>query len=233
MARNTQLLSLIAKLRAETGRTQTVSVGVDEVENLKVILQRVQEQLYDDYEWPHMRVQRTVALAAGQRYYDFPTDLNMDRIQDIKLNYNSVYQKIQRGITLEDYSSFDSNATVPDRSSPALKWDSRDAGTGEQMEIWPIPSDNIQKIYFFGTKKLGNLIQESDTADLDDVLIVLYAAAEILARQGSKDAQAKLEQANKRLMTLKRNSTNNTRPVQIGLGRRNENNRGGIEIVVR
>jgi hypothetical protein len=56
MARNTQLLSLIAQLRAETGRTQQVNVGIDEVENLKQILQRVQIELYDDYDWPHLRV---------------------------------------------------------------------------------------------------------------------------------------------------------------------------------
>lgn len=218
MARNTQLLSLIAQLRAETGRSQEVSVGIDEAENLKVLLQRVQEQLYDDYEWPHLRVQKTVSLAAGQRYYDLPSGLNFDRIEDIKLKYNGVYQDLERGIDFDDYTAYDSNATTPERSNPAQKWDIRETGSSEQIEIWPIPSDNTQTLYFFGTKSLGNLIQEADTADLDDRLIVLFAASEILSRQKSADAKQKLQLAQQRLMTLRKNGISKRRTIQIGLG---------------
>lgn len=232
MARGKQLLSLIAQLRAETGRTQNVAVGVDEVENLKVILQRTQELLYEEYEWPHLRVQRTVSLVAGQRHYDFPTDLNFDRIQDAKLKYSGVYTDIERGILFDDYSIYDSNATTPERSFPTLKWDVRDTGSGEQMEVWPIPSQDAT-IYLFGTKKLGDLIQESDTADLDDRLIVLFAAAEILARQKSNDAKNKLSQAERRLMMLRRNSQSDSKMIQVGLGNRNQvTNRGKTTIVV-
>jgi hypothetical protein len=233
MARNTQLLSLIAQLRAETGRSQEVAVGIDEVENLKVVLQRVQEQLYDDYEWPHLRVQKTVSLAAGQRYYDLPSGLNFDRIEDIKLKYNGVYQDLERGIDFDDYTSYDSNATTPDRSNPAQKWDIRETGSSEQIEIWPIPSDNSQTLYFFGTKSLGNLIQESDTADLDDRLIVLFAASEILARQKSADAKQKLQLAQQRFMTLRKNSVNKRRTIQIGLGAfAKRNNLRGKNLIV-
>lgn len=232
MARKTQLLSLIAQLRAETGRTQTVSVGIDEVENLKEMLRRVQEQLYDEYDWPHLRVQKTISLAAGQRYYDLPTGLNFDRIEDVRLEYNDVYQGIDRGIELEDYSIFNSNATTPERSSPSLKWDIRYTGSTEQIEVWPIPNDNIQTLYFLGTQSLSDLIQESDRADLDDRLIVLYAAAEILARQESKDAQAKLEQANKRLATLRKNSIKKAPMIQMGLGRVRGTDRNKVKIVV-
>lgn len=232
MARNTQLLSLVAQLRAETGRTQNVAVGIDEADNLKEMLRRVQETLYDEYEWPHLRVEKKIDLAAGQRYYDMPAGLDFDRIEDIKLQYNSVYQEIERGIEFHDYSTFDSNATTPERSSPALKWDIRNTGASEQIEIWPIPSDNTQDLYFFGTKTLGALIQESDTADLDDRLIVLFAAAEILARQKSNDAQAKLELANKRLRTLMKNSVKKRRVSQVGLGSWNRRSRGRISITV-
>jgi len=219
MARGKQLLSLIAQLRAETGRSQSVAVGVDEVENLKVILQRTQETLYEEYEWPHLRVQKTITLAAGQRYYDMPAGLNFDRIQDVKLKYNNVYTHVERGIGFEDYSIFDSNAGTPERSFPTLKWDIRHTGSAEQVEVWPIPNQTAT-LYMFGTKILGNLIQESDTAELDDRLIVLFAAAEILARQKSNDAKIKLSQAEKRLMMLRRNSQGDSKTVQIGLGNR-------------
>jgi len=233
MARGKQLLSLIAQLRAETGRTQNVAVGVDEVENLKVMLQRTQELLYDEYEWPHLRVERTIDLTDGQRYYDFPTDLNFDRIQVVKLKYNNVYTDITRGIEFADFSSYDSNATSPEKSFPTLKWDIRETGSGEQLEVWPIPNQSA-KLYLFGTKKLGDLIQEADTADLDDRLIVLFAAAEILARQKSNDAKNKLSQAERRLMMLRRNSQADSPTIQVGLGNRGRrpSNSGKTVIVV-
>ncbi len=233
MARGTQLLSLIAQLKAETGRTQNVAVGVDEVENLKVILQRTQETLYEEHEWPHMRVQKTVALVAGTRYYDLPSGLNFDRIQDVKLRYNTVYTDLDNGICFDDYSIYDSNASTPERSFPTLKWDIRDTGSGEQLEFWPIPSQ-AETVYMFGTKTLGDLIQEADTADLDDRLIVLFAAAEILSRQKSNDAKVKLSLAERRLATLKRNAVGPTQPVQIGLGSRagDASNRNRTKVII-
>lgn len=232
MARGTQLTSLIAQLRAETGRTQNVAVGVDEVENLKVMLQRTQELLYEEYEWPHLRVQRTISLVAGSRYYDLPSDLNYDRIQDVKLKYNGVYTDVERGILFDDYSIYDSNAGTPDRSFPVLKWDIRHTGVREQVEAWPIPAENAT-LYMFGTKKLGDLIQENDRAELDDRLIVLFAAAEILSRQKSADAKNKQSQAERRLMMLRRNSQSDSKTVQVGLGNgRRPPNTGKTVIVV-
>ena len=233
MARGTQLLSLIAQLRAETGRSQDVSVGIDEVENLKVILQRTQEVLYEEYEWPHMRVQKTVALSTGQKNYDLPSGLNFDRIQDVKLRYNTVYTDIERGITFDDYSVFDSNASTPEQSFPVLKWDIRHTGSTEQLEFWPIPNQ-AATVYMFGTKTLGDLIQDADTAELDDRLIVLFAAAEILSRQKSNDAKVKLSLAERRLMTLRRNSQSDSKTIQIGLGNRavDQSNRNKTRVIV-
>lgn len=218
MVRGVQLSSLLAQLRAETGRVQSVSVGTSEADNLKHTLRRVQRQLYIKYDWSHMRVQRTIQLSAGQRYYDFPADLDFDNIESVKLEYNGIYIPLERGINIDDYSAFDSNAAVPDRSNPTQKWDVRDTGSGEQLEAWPIPSDNSQKIYLTGTKNLAPLVQESDRCDLDEDLIVLYAAAEILARQKSADAQAKLEMANNHLMDLMKRGKAGSKTIQVGLG---------------
>lgn len=233
MARNVQLTSLIAQLRAETGRTQNVAINTDEVENLKEVLRRTQETLYDEHDWKHLNVQRTITLSAGDRYYDLPADLNFDRIQEVKLKYNNVYTDVTKGIGFDDYSTYDSNADTPERSFPVLKWDIRDTGSAEQVEIWPI-TNQTAKLYMFGTKALGALIAGSDTCDLDDRLIVLFAAAEILARQKSNDAKIKLSQAEKRLATLKKNAVGPSEPVQIGLGNRRNNrpNSGKTTIVV-
>lgn len=230
MARGKTLLSLIADLRAETGRTQDVSVGIDELENLKVVLRRTQEILYDSYEWSFLSIQRSVDLANGQRYYDFPSDLNYDRIEKVSLKYNEVYIDIERGIGPREMNIYDSNDD--ERNTPTQRWDIRNTGSGEQLEVWPIPNTNVDRLYFWGTKKLGNLIQESDTADLDDRLIVLFAAAEILARQKSSDADAKFAVARERLSQLKKNDSKPSEMVQMGLGHRRSDHTRGVDRII-
>lgn len=229
MARGKQLTELVAQLRAETGRTQDVSIGTDEVENLKNLLRRTQEVLYDEYEWPFLRIEQSVILNTGQRYYDFPPLLDYDGIQIAKYKYGNKYVPIERGITFDDFSTYDSNSDQ--RSSPALKWDVRNTGSGEQMEIWPIPPET-GSIHFFGTKKLSNLVQDSDRADLDDRLIVLFAAAEMLARQKSKDAQAKAQQADKRLLKLRAKSQAGSKMIQMGQGSPTPSQNRGTQIIV-
>jgi hypothetical protein len=156
--------------------------------------------------------------------------LNYDRIQDIKLKYNNVYVDVERGIRFDDYSIYDSNASTPERSFPVLKWDIRNTGSTEQLETWPITSQ-AATLYLFGTKTLSPLIQESDTADLDDRLIVLFAAAEILARQKSNDAKNKLSQAERRLAMLRRNSQADSKMIQVGLGRNNRSSHSGKTVI--
>ena len=64
MARGKQLTQLIDELRAEVGHAVSVSVGVDNLPAIKQIIRRTQETLYDDFDWPHLRIQPTKNLAA-------------------------------------------------------------------------------------------------------------------------------------------------------------------------
>lgn len=231
MARKTQLTSLVAQLRAETNRSQNVNIGVGELDNLKELLRRNQELLYEEHDWPHMEVERSISLAAGQRYYDFPSDLDYERIEEIAFKYAGAYVDLTRGISLKDYSKFDSNAATPERSSPAVKWDIRHTGTTEQFEIWPIPNE-AGTVYLRGIKTLNPLVDETDRAELDDRLIVLFSAAELLARSNSGDAKAKAEQANKRMDKLKMTSMTQARTVRMGLGDdRGQRNKGTTVVV--
>jgi len=226
--RGKQLQEVVAQLRAETGRNQAVAVGTSELDNLKEQLRRMQELLYDDYDWPFLNIERTINLQAGQRYYDFPLDLNYDRLNAVKFKYGGNYCNVERGITFDDYSAYDSPAGV--RSSPLIKWDIRNTGTIEQLEAWPIPND-AGTLHFFGTKKLNALVDDADRFDLDDRLVVLFTAAEILAKQKSPDAKNKLELANTRLLKLRGNSSNG-KTVQVGLGSRNRSSHSGKTVIV-
>jgi hypothetical protein len=78
---------------------------------------------------------------------------------------------------------------------------------GDQYEVWPVPSNSTNQILRFrAVKKLSPLLANSDAADLDDNLIVLYSAAEFLARVKAADAPSKLQLAQSYYRNLRANT---------------------------
>lgn len=194
MARGTQLIQLVAKLRAETGRSDNVSAGRNEESSLKSRLAAMQELLYQSFDWPFLKTEATKSLAAGQRYYDWPTTINPDRLtDDIKLRWNNSWYPIERGIGANEYNSYDS--INDERTDPALRFEVRAVGNAEQIEVWPIPAGNAQVLYFWGLRPLRPLTENTHVADLDDNLIVWTLAAEILANQKSPNAKRVADKA--------------------------------------
>lgn len=194
MARGTQLIQLVAKLRAETGRSDNVSAGRNEEPSLKSRLASTQELLYQSYDWPFLKTEATKSLAAGQRYYDWPTTINPDRLTDeIKLRWQNSWYPIGRGIGANEYNSYDPNDD--ERADPALRFEVRAVGNNEQIEIWPLPASNDQVLYFWGLRPLRALTENTHVADLDDNLIVWTLAAEILANQKSPNAKRVADKA--------------------------------------
>lgn len=205
-------------LRAETFRSMNVAVGVDDVQNLTVVLQRTQETLYDDHDWPHLRETfPAITLRAGQRYYDLPTNLNYERIEVAAVRLNGLPISFVQGIDFSCYAAFDSDAGV--RSSPAVRWDIRSVGNAEQIEVWPIPADSSNSMQFTGIRKLRRLVDSDDVTDIDDRLIVLFAAAEILAHAEAPDAKMKLSAAQALYARLKGRSAAARPDIRLGMGR--------------
>ena len=216
MARGTQFLQLVQMLRNELGRSTSVAVGVDDLPRLKYQINKAYERLYDKHDWPHLEQEVTkIALASGQRYYDLPATLNFDRIQEIRIWWNARPRQIRRGISLDDFNSWDSNAD--ERSSPVLKWDVRRpvGSTSEQIEVWPIPADNEQELHFIGALKVARLVNDSDLCLLDDYLVVLEAAA--ATAKDAKDKQIFKAEAADRMADLKANAANNEPSFRLGL----------------
>jgi hypothetical protein len=58
-----------------------------------------------------------------------------------------------------------------------------------------------------GTRNLNPLVDDADQADLDDRLITLFVSAELLAKQKSDDARAKLSMAQRLYDKLKANNS--------------------------
>ena len=125
-------------------------------------------------------------------------------IEKAEFKHGDYWTKLDYGIGARQYNQFDS-----DRGITSYPVQNYDAHENNQIEIWPIPTnDSVSStkqgmLRFHGIKNLGGLINETDTADLDDQLIILYAAAEMLARQKQADSQNKLAQAQAHYARLK------------------------------
>ena len=192
MARGDTLGELVERLRAECRITTSVAQGQANENYLKQLIRRYYEQLYDDYDWPFARIQKSVArktIAAGSRYYDFATTIDVERIERLYYLDGSQWRKMSRGINPFDYSVHDSDGN--ERADPILKWD---IYTASQFEVWPLPA-SAGTVWVDGIKKKNALTANEDTCDLDGNMIVLFAAAEVLAATNQKDSQTKLQAA--------------------------------------
>jgi len=221
MPRGTQLLELRKMLRAEAGHSVLVSAGVDNVPALDQKLRRAQQMLYDDYDWPFMEVKPTLDLAAGQRYYDLPADMPLESLQKVELWYNDQPRDVTRGIGAQEYRQYDSS--LDERSSPVRNWDIVSTGDAssttarlEQLEAWPIPDVNGMYLKFYGKRPLRPLIANDDVCDIDDLCIVLVAAADLLASQEDPSAKRVEAAANKRIAQMKARTKGGTKLASLG-----------------
>lgn len=199
MARNTQLTLLIDMLRAEVGHSQSAASGLNYREGLMSTLRIRQERLYAAYEWEHLKVNRVVDLAVGSRTYAFPSDLNFERVSEA--HYQSATGKwtpISYGIDIEQYNIVDSLSGH--RRDRVERWGYEDPS---MLEVWPIPATAGGKIRLHGSRLLRPLLADSDRCDLDDVLIVLFSAAHIMARQKDSGASLKLQEAQEHYLSLR------------------------------
>ncbi|MER9685910.1 hypothetical protein [Mesorhizobium sp. M0139] len=230
MARGATLLQLISDLRDELRRANSPAAGPDDTGPLRRTINHVYATLYASHNWPHLLTYfDRVTLNAGQRYYDVPTGLDYERIIEVRNWWNGIPEPIERGISFDDYMSYDSTADV--RSSPVLKWDVRFTGDREQIEYWPLPDTSTQAVQFVGMWAYAPLVNDTDTCRLDSDIIVLYAAAELLP-DTSPDKKAKLQLGQELLRLAKvRSSSGAGKTFQLGLGE--ASSRRPSEAVVR
>lgn len=207
MARGTTLGELVTMVREEANRNTNAAYGQATLDITKNLIRRTYRRLHADWTWPHLRIFRNEQMQAGERYYTLDPDLDTDRIEAVvtRENVGDVWRPVDYGIDpLIHYNSFDPDQD--DRSDPVRAWQVYEGG---QFEVWPIPASDTPILRFTGISKPVNLVNDSDRCDLDDNLITLYAAAQILAREKSADAEMKLEEAAAHYRRLKANSQHN------------------------
>src|SRR5436190_804018 len=130
-----QLRDMLTDLRAEVGHSTNVAHGINDRETLIYYLNRTQIQLYQDYDWPQLVVDRDIPLADGQRFYDYPTDLAFDDINHIWALINTVYCELAYGIGPYEMTVWNSDTGF--KSWPPRKW-MHHADTN-MLELWPVP----------------------------------------------------------------------------------------------
>ena len=245
MARGTQFSQLVYMLRAQLRRSTNVNVGVDDLPELKAAINSQYAQQWARYDWPFLcGFFPALPLQAGQRYYQLPTGLTYDRIKEVTVYFSGVPQRVERGIHFQDYVLFNPDGgsaqgaftgaftqefqpgATGAYSDPVLRWDIR-AGTAgqEQLEVWPVPSSNSQFMRFWGYLASPYLVNDSDQCWLDDLLVVLYAASDLLALDESEPrvglppaSQLKLKEADAYFNMLTSNASMGRRTVALGQG---------------
>ena len=191
-----QLRDMLTDLRAEIGHSTNVAHGINDRDTLLYYINKTQEDLYRDYDWPELIVDRDTPFAQGQRYYPYPTDMDFEDVSRVWVIGEGWVTGVGYGIGPAEFLLYDSDNGA--QSWPVQRWMHN---IDQQMfEVWPVPDGNtipIQgRLRMRGTRTVFTMINDSDMTTLPPHLIVLFAASEILARNEAKDAQLKLTRAN-------------------------------------
>lgn len=203
MARGTTLGTLIQMLRRELKIAESPGLGSNTRESHAQALRSAQARIWSDHDWPFKKVRRDIELAAGQRYYGLPTNMSIEGLRSIDLLYNGQWSELARGITMADYNAYNSDDDV--RCDPALKWDIyNDPDNGDMLEFWPMPASNdLMTARCHGVRDLRALVADNDVADIDDLAIVLLAAADFVKDRNKQEAKAAAH-----IFSLRRNLSN-------------------------
>lgn len=170
---------ILTQMRSEARVSTDPAVGSDADTRYKAIVNRVYSTLFESYEWPHLRHVTRVPLAAGQRYYDFPPSLGFDGIQSAVAWWADEPYPLEPGIGLNEYAAFDS--VGDERADPPQRYDLRSNGDGvTQFEIWPIPVSSGIDVEFTGKRRWRKLVNSVDICLIDDYLVALRAAADVV-----------------------------------------------------
>ena len=213
----------MTNLRFEVGHSSNPATGINMRDQLVYILNRCQEELSLNWDYPGLVVDRDIPLTIGARYYNYPSDLPFEAVSDIWLIYDTIFGRLEYGIGPEQFNLW--NSALGFTSWPVERWmNHSDDGT---LEVWPVPSEappgtastQSARLRLRGTRVVQPMVQDSDTCVLPATVLVLFAAAEVLAREKSPDAGLKLQKAQEYLRRYKvRQSAHKTDTFVIGGG---------------
>ncbi|MEY9184697.1 hypothetical protein ABIG06_006245 [Bradyrhizobium sp. USDA 326] len=203
-----QLSDLRRDLRAETGTSLNPAQGVQAQQSLDLVLDRQQRELWDAYNWPHLRFYVDVPLSQNQYIYAYPAAMPFDQILNIYVatNSSSKWQRLDYGIKADMIGPLGPNKGTPTRWANQVTVDTSGAtpltDPVGKLAITPTPSAAGMIMRIEGQAPLRPLTADTDKCVIDSKVIVLFAAAELLAAQKSEAAAMKLQKAQNHLRRL-------------------------------
>jgi len=170
------------ELRDRLGFAATGSQAGPNTSIMNSFLRNGQVQLYWQFDWPQLKkVDKTTVTNQGQVFYDWPDDIDPDRLVNVAMeDTSSATPNIWSLIEGIDWKH-DNYATPQDQPS---RFERRD-----QLEIWPQPDSNNYKIWIEYVKRLNAFTIDTDKATLDEDMILLHALASAKAHYRHKDAE--------------------------------------------
>lgn len=212
MARGTLVSALLSMLKGEIGDF----AGTNAVRDAELIqlLSNKQKWLATEYEWPFLEQRWDQDVGIGTQFVALPTTdaesdttaINMERFPKLEVLWNNVYQPVEYGIGADEYNTL--NFSLGQSSDPIQRWrvatNPNEPTNQNEFEVWPVPL-TTQTLRFTGQRTLLPLAATTDTADLDDMLLVYFVAGERLMRSKQADAQMKLQMAQRRLAWVRQN----------------------------
>ena len=227
--RNSLLANVVAMLKIEIGYNIMSGVAVAEDVRLAALVAEKQRWLSDVFDWPFLKAAFDVNAVPGARYLALPT-MNFERPVTVEVYWASNWQSMDYGIGTEEYNSKNSENNPPDMLNPIQRWDMQaESAASNQFEVWPIPA-SVQKVRFTGQRSITTLLSMTgttgpavvapiwtNTVDLDDQMVMLFAAAEKLQLMGKGNAPSVLKRAQDRMMQIR--ASYPTRDVTCGFQR--------------
>lgn len=210
-------------VRGEARLSTNTSRGIDHLEHIKQLIRRNVVTLAEDYDWQHLELKKETAvsrvlLQAGLRTYTFPTAVNPMKIEKAWVKWGNLWESVAYGVKHSDFNYLDPDQDQ--RTDPVTNWAYY---SDTEFEVYPLPATNgvangINEIAFEGQRKTDPLILDNSRVDMDDYLVSLLCAAEILAADGQKvAAQVKADAAVARLQRTRGNLGSKKRYI-VGLG---------------
>ena len=220
------LLELRRELRAETGTSMNPAQGTQAQGSLDIVLARQQRELWDAYNWQHLKFWVDVRLENRQAVYSYPPEMAFDQITRMYVSTvtysdpgdaNSItaathWKPLEYGAKAYATTLGPAQLGVPTRwrNVATVTVTSGRVVTNPvgQFELLPTPPDftnnpnNGLMLRLEGQAPLSPLVDDTDTCILDSKAIVLFAAAEVMATQKSEAASMKLTKAQNYLRRL-------------------------------
>ena len=236
MSRGTALSSVRALLKAELRDTQETNSTQDTEYNYA--LSNKQRDFALAYDWPFLQHDWDLACAGGSRYLNIPTSdtrgvsvtINFERPVTVNNKLSSLWNETTYGIGIEQYNYLEGTANPQD---PIRRWrmvtNTSEALNPDQVEIWPVPV-TAQTLRFTGQRNVLTLTADADKADLDDLLLAYFVAADYLAFRGLENAPMALAKAQSHLIKLRSGYPTVTVPPVV-FGRQPYTDRENIKLV--